>query len=315
MNKHRRTFVRQSAAALAILPIIQQAAPAAVATAVSGMPEPRYLNVEGVRTRYYEAGNGDPLVLIHGGQFGMDSDTRTWDRIFGLLAAHFRVYAFDKLGQGDTGDPPSDAHWSMAAVIDHAYGFIQALGLTRYHLAGQSRGALPAARIAIDHPEQVERLIIINSNTLAPDNPATPLDYYVKRLAAHPPKSPKWPNAKRKLEELTAKWVTAHPQRVKENPALGMAFSPSPWFVYDLKYETLGLIDKGGIKAPTLIIWGYNDTSAPFQLGVELFDRIAAVTAPTRFYVLNECGHLPHQDHPREVVRLMGDFIEQTSPS
>jgi pimeloyl-ACP methyl ester carboxylesterase len=309
MQVLRRAFIGQSALGLASLQLWSAAARAAAAPPDAGMRAPGYVDVNGIRTRYFEAGSGPPLVLIHGGQFGMDYDAGNWAPIFNGLARHFHVYAFDKLGQGETDDPPSDDHWTMAAVIEHAWGFIEAMGLPEFHLAGHSRGGLPAARIAIDHPDRVRRLIIFNSNTLAPDDPSTPEDFYVKLLAANPPKSPKWPNAKQKLEEVTRRWAAEHPQRVAENPSLANAFAPSPWFIYDLKYETLDLIAAGRLRAPTLIIWGFNDVSAPYKLGVKLVDIVAPQVKPTRFYVLNEAGHEPYVEHPGEVVRLMIDFF------
>lgn len=307
----RRRFLRLAAAGAAVLP----AAGAArrVAAAETGMGEARFVDVGGVRTRYFVAGHGAPLVLVHGGQFGMDYDATHWRPVFGRLAERYRVYAFDKLGQGETDLPQRDEDWTMAAVIEHARGFVDAMGLERFHLAGHSRGGLPAARIALDWPERVERLVVFNSNTLAPDDPATPVDYYVKLLAADPPQSPKWPEAKRKLEALTEAWTAAHPERVADNPALGIALAPSPWWLYDLKYETLERLRAGELRAPALIVWGFDDASAPYKLGVKLVDLIAPVTRPTRFYVLNACGHAPHHDHPAEVVRLMNDFLEHVA--
>lgn len=275
-----------------------------------GIGEARFADVGGVRTRYFEAGDGPVLVLIHGGQFGMDYDARNWAPIFGALASRYRVLAFDKLGQGETDDPPTDEHWTMAAVLAHAKAFIETMHLGEFHLAGHSRGGLPAARIAIDLADRVRSLVIFNSNTLAPDDPATPEDFYIKLLAANPPASPKWPRAKRQLETLTKRWADAHPDRVAENPSLANAFAPSPWFIYDLKYETLGLIEAGRLKAPTLVFWGFEDESAPYRLGVSLMEILAPRVDPARFYLLNGATHEPYADHPEEVVRVMTGFID-----
>jgi len=269
----------------------------------------RFVEVRGIRTRYFEAGSGPTLLLIHGGQFGMDYDAGNWAPVFTLLARHFHVLAFDKLGQGETADPPTDAHWTMAAVIEHAKAFVATMGLGDFHVAGHSRGGLPAARIAIDHARQVRSLVVFNSNTLAPDDPSTPEDFYIKLLAANPPSSPKWPNAKRKLEELTRRWAEEHPERVAGNPSLANAFAPSPWFIHDLKYDTLRLIEDGQLRAPTLIFWGFDDVSAPWQLGTKLFDIVASRVKPARLHVLNEATHEPYADHAEEVVRLMTDFM------
>ena len=62
-----------------------------------------------MRTRYYEAGVGDPLVLIHGGQFATVSSLDCWSRNLEALAGRFRVIAFDRLGEGFTDNPKTGA--------------------------------------------------------------------------------------------------------------------------------------------------------------------------------------------------------------
>ncbi len=71
------------------------------------MEKPKFRNVDGIRTRYYEAGIGEPLVLIHGGSFGSYYSADHWSLNFDGLSKHFHVYAFDKLGQGYTDNPRS----------------------------------------------------------------------------------------------------------------------------------------------------------------------------------------------------------------
>jgi 2-hydroxy-6-oxonona-2,4-dienedioate hydrolase len=132
------------------------------------MQNPKFVTLGGVRTRYFEAGTGEDLVLIHGGKFGTFYSAYHWSLNFDELSKHFHVYAFDKLGMGDTDNPKSDADYTMVAVIEHARAFVQTLGIKNATLAGHSRGALPAARIAVDHPELVKALIIFDSSTLPP---------------------------------------------------------------------------------------------------------------------------------------------------
>ena len=82
------------------------------------------------------------------------------------------MYVVDKLGQGYTDNPKSDAHYTMEAVIEHLYRFMKTLGIQKVHLVSHSRGALPAAAVATEDPEMVENLVLFNSRTLAPDDPA-----------------------------------------------------------------------------------------------------------------------------------------------
>ncbi|MFQ5932681.1 MAG: alpha/beta fold hydrolase, partial [Nitrospiraceae bacterium] len=135
------------------------------------MAEEKYVEVEGVRTRYFEKGQGETLVLFHGGNFGSHDAAHCaadWHLNFSGLASWSHVYAVDKLGQGYTDNPKTDEDYTIAAVVKHAYGFLQAMGLQDVHVVGHSRGAYLVARLTLEHPELVKSCIIVDSNTLAP---------------------------------------------------------------------------------------------------------------------------------------------------
>jgi 2-hydroxy-6-oxonona-2,4-dienedioate hydrolase len=81
----------------------------------------RFVDIEGARTRYYEDGDGEPLVLIHGGQFGSLYSLDSWSLNLAGLTRHFRVYALDKLGQGHTDNPRNDADYTFEALSRHTH--------------------------------------------------------------------------------------------------------------------------------------------------------------------------------------------------
>src|SRR3954454_9669295 len=78
----------------------------------AGMGEEQWLDVSGIRTRYFDQGEGARIVMIHGAQFGAKdgaSSAKTWALNFPVIKAWHNVIAFDKLGQGYTDNPKSDA--------------------------------------------------------------------------------------------------------------------------------------------------------------------------------------------------------------
>src|SRR5262249_49684616 len=129
--------------------------------------------VEGAGPRCYEDGAGEPLVLLCGGQFASVYSLDCWSLAVPLLARHFHVYALDKLGQGQTGNPAGD-DYTFAALLKHTARFLQTLGIRDAHLAGHSRGGLLIARLAQEYPELVKSLVIVDSGTLAPAGPEQP---------------------------------------------------------------------------------------------------------------------------------------------
>jgi 2-hydroxy-6-oxonona-2,4-dienedioate hydrolase len=339
----RRNFLKQIALGAAAMPVL---APAFARSAeIFGgdsrlMGDGKFVAVNGIRTRYFEAGQGQPLVLIHGGQWPATASADGWSPIFDHLAQRFHVYAFDKLGMGYTDNPRSDADYSMDGIIAHATGFIQTLGLKRIVLAGHSRGALPAARIACDHPDLVSQLVIFDSNTLAPDDPNTPErkdpppiarpptreeiraadmrnpQYYRKQMITdryveaqyRVAQLPKIREVDRKFRELRDRWARENKDEFENNPRLGSNMGATTWWMYKAKSSTLDLINRGALKAPTIIIWGFNDPTAPHFLGVNLMETLAKVVDRSELHILNQAGHFVFAEHPAEVTRLITGF-------
>lgn len=287
------------------------------------MQNAKFVTVDGIKSRYFEGGNGETLVLISGGSFGSYYSADHWSLNFDELSKRFRVCAFDKLGMGYTDNPKSDADYTMSAVIDHAYGFLRAIGINKATLVGHSRGALPAARIAVDHPEMVKALIILPSSTLPAEDPSVPADFYKKIDDAVPPvpdrRYVRWePEANSySKDHITDDFVEAMlkiallPKTMEAKKKMthlsGAVFLPD---ARKKKYETLDLIKAGHLKAPTLMVWGLNDPSAPVKLGMDLLRLIGSVVDRTRFHVINHAGHYVFREHPREFHRLIMDFVK-----
>jgi 2-hydroxy-6-oxo-6-(2'-carboxyphenyl)-hexa-2,4-dienoate hydrolase len=303
------------------------------------MGEAKFVNVEGIRTCYFEGGRGEPMVLVHGGHFGMTTSARGFMPIFSNLAAHFHVYAVDKLGMGLTDSPRDDSDYSMQAIVEHLYRFVETLGLESVHLVGHSRGGLPVARIAMDHPDKVKTLTIFDSNTLSPGDPkpsepnlrpagppptkdsvrqkllksgsSVRKDYvteeYVEaelEVASHP----KIRQTAEKLEKLRKLFVELNPDKVHVRPALENN-SGTAWWLYEVKDETLDRLRAGRLKRPTLIIWGYNDPSATYDMGMNLFKLVSSSVDQAQLHFLNKCGHAPYREYPHEVTELMLSFV------
>jgi 2-hydroxy-6-oxonona-2,4-dienedioate hydrolase len=134
------------------------------------MNAPKWTDVGGIRTRYFEAGQGEPVLLLMGCHFGSAEYAcvaQAWQRNFDELAKTHRVVALDKLGQGFTDNPKND-DYTMQAVVNHGAAFMATLGLEDVHLVGHSRGAFQAARLTLEYPSRVRSCTIVTSSTLAP---------------------------------------------------------------------------------------------------------------------------------------------------
>ena len=343
MESSRRALLRLAAAGAA-LPLLRGASARAETADALGsrlMGEEKFVTIDGIRTRYFAGGTGKPLVLVHGGQWPATSSADTWAPIFDLLAQRFRVYAFDKLGMGYTDNPKRDEDYSMDAVVRHAVGFFDAMQLGDAVILGHSRGALPAARIAIERAEKVSHFVILDSNALASDEiklsergdppvraaPPTREEIRKAELASvltyrkdhvtdafveslwRIAQQPKIAEADRKFAALRDKWIRDNPEKAKANPLIANNAGSATWWMVDCKHQTMDMIRGGRLKAPTVIIWGWNDPFAPYALGLSTMEIFAKVVPRTEMHFVNQASHLVYSDQPREVAHLAIDFV------
>ncbi|MBK5928347.1 alpha/beta fold hydrolase [Rhodobaculum claviforme] len=113
-----------------------------------------------VRLSVHEAGRGDPVVLLH----GFPQTHMTWHRVAPALAERFRVIVPDLRGYGASDAPADDAGhtvYSKREMAADVVGLLDALGIGRAAVVGHDRGARVAYRLALDHPDRVRRLGII----------------------------------------------------------------------------------------------------------------------------------------------------------
>src|SRR5467141_2836473 len=139
----------------------------------------RFTEVDGVRVHYQEAGNpaGPPLLLIH----GFASSNLVWSKVLLQFAeAGFRVIAPDLLGYGYSGKP-RQLDYTIASQAKMVIGLLRQLGIARVCLLGSSYGGAVAATIALDHPELVEKLVLVGAVT---NN--KPTRYMLMRLFGSP---------------------------------------------------------------------------------------------------------------------------------
>ena len=121
------------------------------------------LSVDVGETRLFlrRAGNGPPLLLLH----GFPQTHRMWRRVAPVLARRFTVVCPDLRGYGDSGCPDSDdahAPYAKRAMARDMVTLMEQLGFSRFALAGHDRGGRVAYRLALDHPERVSRLAVLD---------------------------------------------------------------------------------------------------------------------------------------------------------
>jgi pimeloyl-ACP methyl ester carboxylesterase len=286
----------------------------------------KYIDVDGIRTRYFESGSGDPIVLIHGGHFGIfvPMGIEVWSENVEALSRHGRVVAFDKLGQGWTDLPRADEDWTFEAVLQHARSFLELLDLYDITLVGHSRGGLLAARLAIELPERVRRLVVVSSASAAPGphggadmrfyddvERSAPTDAGAAGVISHY-------HAAQAVSEgdLSAEYLRLAAEMM-EHPKHGESvegyrrncaahWQPS---LDRAREHLLAHLDDSGFGVPTLLVWGKDDRSAPLERGQQFFEIVARKTDLASMYIVNRAGHQVFRDRPEFFNGAVAAFV------
>ncbi|MFI5420265.1 MAG: alpha/beta fold hydrolase [Nitrososphaerales archaeon] len=288
----------------------------------------KFDSFNGIRTRYFESGKGPNVVLIHGGQFGSYDNAVAWSLNINELAQKFHVVAFDKFGMGYTDGPLEDKDFTMQTTINHANLIINKLGVDKFALVGHSRGGLVAARMSLLYPKRITALTIVDSNTLAPDDPSLPHDFYSKlEKKARTPETRE--SSIRELEansfskehitrELKEEWfkVASLPSIISIRKRFNGFANPNVLSdLVQLKRDTLAQIESRKLKAPTLIVWGNNDPSAPVSLSHRLFEIVSKSVSNCQLHIFNRAGHYSFREKASDFNLLtMNFFLSANSP-
>jgi 2-hydroxy-6-oxonona-2,4-dienedioate hydrolase len=290
----------------------------------------KFMDVDGLRTRYYDVGDGEAMLLCHGGNPSGTSSANTWAPNLTGLGKRFRVLAADRLACGMTDNPQDKKDYTMAATVDHMGNFMTTLGLENVHMVGQSTGGYVAARLALEHRDKVKTLTIVDSATLGPpvgdfaqrrkilfagrpDDTTSPT-YFADRYRYH------MGVMSYTTEHVTEEWIQAAaymrglPKAVRTAQDLGEA--DVNYFRETLpphKAETHQWIREGRLHMPTLLYWGRNDPSAVFEIGVALFEMLSQTNSKVRMHVVNRAGHFHYREYPEEFNHNLISFIDYWS--
>lgn len=287
--------------------------------------EPAFLEADGLRTRYYEVGEGDPLLLLHGGLWNGSSSANDWAPAFDALGGDFRVLAVDRVGCGLTDNPDAAGDYRFRTEVDHALAVMDTLGVDACHLCGTSRGAGLAARLAVESPERVETLTLTNSHTLGPTagDRAHRSDRLLKPDGvAYDSTDPEWYRFQHEqfshqtdhvTEEFcrTAAALRSRPKAEETAEMMadhGEAFEET---VEEHMVETRRRLRAGAFDGPALYVYGHNDMTVPFRTAVGAFEMLGQSNPRARLEVLNRCGHMPFREHPGEFAGRLGDFVDR----
>ena len=259
----------------------------------------------GIQTNYHEHGQGEPVLLIHGSGPGV-TGWANWRLTIPALAEKFRVIAPDIVGFGYT-ERPVDVQYNMETWLNHILGFMDALGIEKAHVIGNSFGGGLALAMAIRVPHRVGRLVLMGSAGL----PFTLTDG-LDRVWGYTPSI----DNMRGLLDLFAfdrNRVTDDLARMRYEASIrpGIQEAFAQMFPAPRQNGVNGLAsNEVAIKAlphTTMIVHGREDKVIPLASSYELFSMIQNA----QIHVFGQCGHWTQIEHAERFNKLIGDFFTE----
>ena len=266
-------------------------------------------------------GSGPPLLLLH----GYPQTHAMWHLVAPTLAAHFTVVCADLRGYGDSSKPPGDpAHetYSKRAMAADQLGLMQALGYARFALVGHDRGARVAQRMALDAPDRVERLALLD---IAPTlhvfqtlDKAMAMAYYHWFFLSQPFDLPERLIGADPIYYLHTKlgawgtsFATLHPAAIAEYERCFR--DPATIHASCEDYRAAASIDllhdqadRGRrLPMPLLVLWGANGRLERAYAMIEVWGDYAA---DVRGHAL-PAGHFLAEECPEEIIAALMDFL------
>jgi pimeloyl-ACP methyl ester carboxylesterase len=275
--------------------------------------------------RYFEAGEGEPLLLLHGGGGYAENFTRN----IMVYAKYFHVFAPDAPWFGMGPNPPFQED-IMAVFLDHLNDFLDWKGYDSAHVEGQSMGGWTAMCLAREFPQRVRRLVLTTATGISLSVPQAerPAPAAAPAAGAAPRANPDdalmnptFENVQRRMSGLVAR-----PERIGEElvrirmklygrPQLQETMSRAGAAYRGARYgndtpaskHCLSEKELAEIRAPTLVYWGEKNTAPP-----PVGEALARAIPNARYYCNPDTGHWAQFEyadtHNREVLRfLTGD--------
>jgi len=274
--------------------------------------ERQVFDYQGIRINYYQAGQGPPVILLHG--FG--ACTYTWRHLAPELAKDHRVFAIDLKGYG-LSDKPEDGKYAVSDQADMVAAFIRTRDLHNLVIIGHSMGGgvtlMTYFKVRPDDPARIKKLVLIDSAGYPQKMPwfirfarIPVINSLITRLLS--PRFATYMVLKKCYydnDKITEEQIDSYayygslPGAREAVTATARQILPEDIEAVTAQYKT--------IKVPVLIIWGAEDEVVPLSVGKKFKRDIP----DSELVVLPKCGHIPPEEEAQETRRIIANFLNK----
>lgn len=255
-------------------------------------------------TNYHDVGAGAPLLLLHGSGPGV-SAFANWRLTMARLTEHFRILAPDLAGFGYT-EVPEGTEYSRQLWLDQIIAFLDAIGVNKVSVVGNSFGGSMALALAIHHPERIDKVILMGSVGVSFE-----LTEGLDAVWGYEPSFGAMKSLMRDTFAYDGSLVNDDLVQLRYEasirPGIQEAFSsmfpaPRQRWVEAMAFDEPEI---RGIAAPTLIVHGRDDKVIPLSTSLTMLDWIDNAQA----HIFGRCGHWTQIEHDEAFCTLVTNFL------
>ncbi|WP_134704195.1 alpha/beta fold hydrolase [Ammoniphilus sp. YIM 78166] len=267
----------------------------------------KFVTAGGIHTHYHESGEGEPLLLIHGSGPGV-SAWANWRLVFPILSEKYHLYAPDVVGFGYT-ERPHDISYSVDTWVNHLISFMEAKGLEKVSIIGNSMGGALALQIAQRRPDLVRKLVLMGSVGI--EFPIT------DELDAVWGYTPSFENMKNLVATFSSNSSLADNDdlvQLRYQASIQEGFQESYAAMFPAPRQrhvnALALTEEKlrKIDCPVLLIHGREDRIIPLEYTSW---RISQLIPEAELHVFSQCGHWTQIEKTKPFTNLVSEFLSR----
>jgi 2-hydroxy-6-oxo-6-(2'-aminophenyl)hexa-2,4-dienoate hydrolase len=253
-----------------------------------------------VKTFYLDAGEGQPLILLHGGGAGADAKGNWSSVIEHYVKQSFRVIAFDAVGFGKSDKPnPNTFVYDQQSRVNQLIDLIDALELENPIVVGNSMGGLTTLHAAYQHPDKIDKIILMGTGKPKTNSEGmnSLVNYSIDEQAMY--------NIVRNLtnpDYEASKEMVDYRLALTKQPGIMESYAATMKGIVELQIDDSML---EAIQHKALLVHGTLDRMVPLERSLHLLDKLPNAWA----YIMPHCGHWAMMEYPEEFARVTVDFI------
>lgn len=262
-----------------------------------------YIYIDNIRINYIKKGTGDPILLVH----GFINSILMFEKLINILSKHYTVFALDLIGFGFS-DKHLNLTYTRKNMAELATKFMSSQGFNKFIVLGHSMGGEVTLNMAYYHPENISKLILIDSTGY---KNILKLPSFIKNFNTISEILIKFSFRNYYFQKLCFKHAFYDKRKFDENLfnriySIVIRIPIKILYKFGLQGDNIPIKDKiKFIEIDTLIIWGKNDKLVPLKYG----EKLNKYLKNSKLVVIDDCGHIPFVEKYDSFINILENYL------